>query len=159
MPRIPTRISPTSSFLLLLVVVPDHLTLEHSDLFRTSTSPGTTSSMISDAYASVPYVAERWLSLGVVTLSASGEGPVKPPRHLPVVRDSSGCLVDTVHGGSMNNGNALSSERVASWFFRLNGCLTIDNFILHPDFINPSGRQRTDADVLGVRFPNPGLLA
>jgi hypothetical protein len=60
------------------------------------------------------------------------------------------------HGApwNLNDGDALSSERVASWFFRLNGCLTIDNFILHPDFINPLGGQRTDADILGVRFPH-----
>ena len=35
-------------------------------------------------------------------------------------------------------------------FFRLNGCLTTENFVVHPD----GGRdQRTVADILGVRFP------
>lgn len=41
------------------------------------------------------------------------------------------------------------SERLAYWYFRLNGFLTTENFIVHPDF----GRdQRTDADLLAVRF-------
>lgn len=48
--------------------------------------------------------------------------------------------VETVH-----------TEKLAYWFFRLNGCLTTENFIVHPD----AGRdQRTDADILGVRFPH-----
>lgn len=41
-------------------------------------------------------------------------------------------------------------EKVVYWFFRLNGCLTIENFIIHPDY---RGSQRTDADLLAVRFP------
>lgn len=41
-------------------------------------------------------------------------------------------------------------EPVAYWFFRLNGCLTIPNFVVHPD---RRGSQRTDADVVAVRFP------
>ena len=45
----------------------------------------------------------------------------------------------------------LSGEKLAYWFFRLNGCFTIENFIVHPDF---GGAQRTDADILGVRFPH-----
>lgn len=50
-------------------------------------------------------------------------------------------------------GRSLSSgdpEDVAYWFFRLNGCLTIRNFIVHPD---RRGSQRTDADLLALRFP------
>lgn len=44
----------------------------------------------------------------------------------------------------------IDSEALAYWFFRLNGFLTITNFVVHPD----SGReQRTDVDILGVRFP------
>ncbi|MGH9931755.1 MAG: hypothetical protein ACREA9_21345 [Pyrinomonadaceae bacterium] len=40
-------------------------------------------------------------------------------------------------------------ERLAYWYFRLNGFLTTENFIVHPD----TGRnQRTDADLLAVRF-------
>ena len=40
-------------------------------------------------------------------------------------------------------------ERLAYWYFRLNGFLTIENFVVHPD----EGRsQRTDADLLAVRF-------
>ncbi len=46
----------------------------------------------------------------------------------------------------------LAAEQLAYWFFRLNGCLTIVNFILHSeDRYSPS--QRTDADILAVRFP------
>jgi hypothetical protein len=43
----------------------------------------------------------------------------------------------------------LQPERVAYWYFRLNGFLQIENFIVHPD---RHGSQRTDADLLGVRF-------
>lgn len=42
-----------------------------------------------------------------------------------------------------------SPERLAYWYFRLNGFLTTENFIVHPD----EGRnQGTDADLLAVRF-------
>jgi hypothetical protein len=44
----------------------------------------------------------------------------------------------------------ISSESLAYWFFRLNGFLTIKNFVVHPE---DGGRQRTDVDILGVRFP------
>lgn len=44
-------------------------------------------------------------------------------------------------------------EQVAYWFFRLNGCLTTVNFIVHPDLVRRAA-QRTDVDVLAVRFPN-----
>ncbi len=44
----------------------------------------------------------------------------------------------------------IASERLAYWYLRLNGFLTITNFVVHPDF----GRgQRTDVDILGCRFP------
>lgn len=43
----------------------------------------------------------------------------------------------------------MSPERLAYWYFRLNGFFTTENFIVHPD----RGRdQRTDADLLAVRF-------
>jgi hypothetical protein len=42
------------------------------------------------------------------------------------------------------------TTKVAYWYFRLNGFLTMENFVLHPD---RSGSQRTDADLYGVRFP------
>jgi hypothetical protein len=42
-------------------------------------------------------------------------------------------------------------EHLASWFFRLNGCLTIPNFVVHPE---AGCNQRTDADLLAVRFPH-----
>jgi hypothetical protein len=44
------------------------------------------------------------------------------------------------------------AEHVASWYFRLNGFLSIPGFIVHPD------QQRryplTEADLIAVRFPN-----
>jgi hypothetical protein len=44
----------------------------------------------------------------------------------------------------------VSAEALAYWFLRLNGFLTIQNFVVHPD----TGQdQETDVDVLGVRFP------
>jgi hypothetical protein len=42
-----------------------------------------------------------------------------------------------------------SPERLAYWYFRLNGFLTTENFIIHPD---EGQDQRTDADLLAVRF-------
>ena len=42
-----------------------------------------------------------------------------------------------------------SPERLAYWYFRLNGFLTTENFIVHPDCGN---NQRTEADLLAVRF-------
>ncbi len=50
---------------------------------------------------------------------------------------------------SMNN--AEISEKVAYWFFRLNGCATIENFVVHPD---QPGSQETDVDILAIRFPH-----
>ena len=41
-------------------------------------------------------------------------------------------------------------EQLASWYLRLNGYLTVPNFILHP---NTPGSERTEADLLAVRFP------
>lgn len=45
----------------------------------------------------------------------------------------------------------MEPEKVAYWYFRLNGFLQLENFIIHPP---SAGGQRTDADILGVRFPN-----
>lgn len=42
------------------------------------------------------------------------------------------------------------AERLAYWYLRLNGFLTIENFIVHDE---EGGQQRTDADVIAVRFP------
>lgn len=44
----------------------------------------------------------------------------------------------------------LDPERVAYWYFRLNGFFQIENFVVHPE---RRGSQRTDADLLAVRFP------
>lgn len=44
----------------------------------------------------------------------------------------------------------IKPESLAYWYFRLNGFLTIENFIVHSE---AGGGQRTDADILGVRFP------
>lgn len=44
----------------------------------------------------------------------------------------------------------IKAEQLAYWYLRLNGFLTIPNFIVHPEH----GRnQATDVDILGVRFP------
>jgi len=47
------------------------------------------------------------------------------------------------------NCTTYTPERLAYWYFRLNGFLTIENFIVHPDI---GSDQRTDADILAVRF-------
>jgi hypothetical protein len=43
----------------------------------------------------------------------------------------------------------LTSEDVAYWYLRLNGFLTLKNFLVHGD---RRGEERTEIDVLGVRF-------
>lgn len=45
----------------------------------------------------------------------------------------------------------ISAEKLAYWYFRLNGFLQIENFYVHP---RTRGGARTDADLLGVRFPH-----
>ena len=47
-------------------------------------------------------------------------------------------------------------EELVFWYLRLNGYLTVEHFILHP---LGSGPQRTEVDVLGVRFPNSKEVA
>ncbi len=42
-------------------------------------------------------------------------------------------------------------EQLALWYLRLNGYLTVPNFILHPATRRQS--QRGEVDILGVRFP------
>ncbi len=44
----------------------------------------------------------------------------------------------------------MTSEEIAYWFFRLNGCATITNFVLHRDTRGP---QKTEFDIVAVRFP------
>jgi len=48
------------------------------------------------------------------------------------------------------NPKNIKAEDLAYWYFRLNGFLTIKNFVLHPD---RGFNQRTEFDTLGVRFP------
>lgn len=43
------------------------------------------------------------------------------------------------------------AEEVASWYFRLNGFLSIPGFILHPD--RTQRYPQTEADLIAVRFP------
>ncbi len=44
----------------------------------------------------------------------------------------------------------LNAESLAYWYLRLNGFLSIQNFVVHPD----QGRnQETDVDLMAVRFP------
>jgi hypothetical protein len=56
-----------------------------------------------------------------------------PPRHL------------------LPEASRLDREKVAYWYFRLNGFLQLENFVIHP---RSRGGQRTDADLLAVRFPS-----
>jgi hypothetical protein len=46
--------------------------------------------------------------------------------------------------------DVLNPEKVAYWYFRLNGFFQIQNFVVHPE---RSGGQRTDADLPAARFP------
>jgi len=44
----------------------------------------------------------------------------------------------------------IAPERLAYWYLRLNGFLTIENFLVHRDYRRD---RSTEVDVLGVRFP------
>ena len=46
----------------------------------------------------------------------------------------------------------LTAEKLAYWYLRLNGFMTIENFVLHDKSMKGIS-QRTDADIYGVRFP------
>lgn len=46
-------------------------------------------------------------------------------------------------------------EKLAYWYFRLNGCLTIENFVVHPDWRRG---QQTEIDLIAVRFPHRAEL-
>lgn len=43
-----------------------------------------------------------------------------------------------------------SCEQIAYWFFRLNGCFFLENFLVHHE---RRGREGTEIDMLAVRFP------
>jgi hypothetical protein len=49
----------------------------------------------------------------------------------------------------------IRADRFAYWYLRLNGFLTTVNFVVHPELGNA---QRTDVDVLAVRFPHRAEL-
>jgi hypothetical protein len=53
-------------------------------------------------------------------------------------------------GFPVRNEKSMNPEHLAAWYFRLNGFFSINNFVLHP---SRRGAQRTDADIVGVRFP------
>jgi hypothetical protein len=44
----------------------------------------------------------------------------------------------------------IKAEDLAYWFFRLNGFLLLNNFVIHAE---RKGTTGTDVDILGVRFP------
>src|ERR1017187_289211 len=46
----------------------------------------------------------------------------------------------------------IPAAKIAYWYLRLNGFLTIENFVVHPKR-GERQSQRTDADLCGVRFP------
>jgi hypothetical protein len=49
-----------------------------------------------------------------------------------------------------NNLMYFPAAKIAYWYFRLNGFLSVENFVLHPEGRRQS--QKTDADFCGVRF-------
>ena len=63
-------------------------------------------------------------------------------------------MTDPTHKEAVLRNNrdecSFSCEKLAYWFFRLNGCLNLTNFLIHHE---SRGREGTEVDVLGVRFP------
>lgn len=51
---------------------------------------------------------------------------------------------------------SIMTEDLAYWFFRLNGCLCLVNFLVHHE---RRGQEGTDVDVMAVRFPYRRELA
>ena len=49
-----------------------------------------------------------------------------------------------------NKKSPINSEDLAYWYFRLNGFLTIQNFVVHP---NSGSAQKTEVDIIAARFP------
>jgi hypothetical protein len=47
----------------------------------------------------------------------------------------------------------ISPESVAYWFFRLNGCLTIVNFVVHPDLAREDEPRSQRTDIQGTQSP------
>lgn len=45
-----------------------------------------------------------------------------------------------------------SAEKLAYWFFRLNGCFLLENFLVHHE--NRKKGNGTEVDLLAMRFPN-----
>lgn len=45
--------------------------------------------------------------------------------------------------------NKIKTEALAYWFFRLNGCLSLVDFLVH----DRRGQEATDVDLMAVRFP------
>lgn len=50
-----------------------------------------------------------------------------------------------------NEAKGKRAEEVASWYFRLNGFLSIPGFVVHPDVVRRN--PMTEADLIAVRFP------
>src|SRR3954471_3292614 len=73
------------------------------------------------------------------------------------LENAAGAILEliTVFSSNMSRMSAkkawvLGADDLASWFLRLNGCLTMVNFVVH-------GRQRLkpgEFDILAVRFPD-----
>ena len=49
----------------------------------------------------------------------------------------------------------ISTEKLTYWYFRLNGFLTIENFVVHP---RDGHKERTEIDLIAARFPNRSEL-
>lgn len=49
----------------------------------------------------------------------------------------------------------IDPEKLAYWYLRLNGFLTIENFVVHPDM---GSQQCTDIDLIAARFPHRAEL-
>lgn len=50
----------------------------------------------------------------------------------------------------------MTAAKIAYWYFRLNGFLNIENFVVHPSIqeLRVQRSQKTEADLYGVRFPH-----
>jgi hypothetical protein len=101
--------------------------MDKKELGRTVGTPG--------AVIEVRFTREEILALNRLAQRV-GIGPVEYTRQTMVrhIREA---------------GSPSTPERLAYWYFRLNGFMTIENFLVHPEF---GSNPRTDVDILATRF-------
>jgi hypothetical protein len=97
-------------------------------------------------------VQQHAIDIEGIVMAASVSSPESKRRSWAVCIDPDyhSVLADRrQHMATSSSRQTWDPERLAYWYFRLNGFMTIENFIVHHE---SSSRQQTDADILASRF-------